>query len=223
MNRQISQLKELLDLYRLQSFGYEYFSTKKSMPVSEAVNVELPDDLEQLKEFVYHCHLCDLAKRKTNYVFGEGNVNAKLMFVGEGPGQREDELGRPFVGRSGELLTKIIETTLEMKREDVYIANVVKCRPPGNRVPNQEEADRCLPYLIKQISLIQPKVIVTLGATAYKYLTGDMETPISKIRGEVLEFANTLLVPTFHPSFLLRNPSAKRFVYYDMKKVKALL
>ncbi len=223
MNKRLSDLKLLNKLYTLQSIGYDYFDARSRVTTPDIVSVDLPSKMDSLKDVVVECHLCDLSKTKINYVFGEGNEDADVMFIGEGPGEREDELGRPFVGRSGELLTKIIETTLEMKREDVYIANIVKCRPPNNRVPNEVEADRCLPYLIKQIEIVNPKIIVTLGATAYRYLTGDMKTSISKIRGEVLEFSTALLIPTFHPSFLLRNPSAKRFVFNDMKKVKGLL
>jgi DNA polymerase len=144
------------------------------------------------------------------------------MFVGEGPGATEDSMGRPFVGRSGELLTKMIENVLLIPRDDVYIANIVKCRPPANRAPLPTEAHTCQPYLLKQIALIRPKLIITLGATAYHYMTGD-ETGITKIRGTIIQKEAYTLIPTYHPSYLLRNPSAKKEVFEDLKKVKSFM
>ena len=216
-------LKQLRDLYRLQSFGFTYYSKPKEPILDEKFHMQLPKSLSSLNDIVHNCSLCSLSKSRKNVVFGEGNESATVMFVGEGPGSSEDESGRPFVGKSGQLLTKIIETTLDLKREDVYIANIVKCRPPLNRVPSKEEAQTCLPYILKQIEIVSPKIIVTLGATAYQYLSGDYDSSISKIRGEMIEYENALLMPTFHPSFLLRNPSAKRYVFNDMKKIRALL
>jgi uracil-DNA glycosylase family 4 len=169
-----------------------------------------------------NCHLCELSKSRQNVVFGEGNENAEILFVGEGPGANEDAQGSPFVGKSGELLTKMIENVLELTREDVYIANIVKCRPPGNRTPTSDEAYTCKPYLLKQIELIRPKLIVTLGGTAYQYLTED-STPITKIRGTIHKQEEYTIIPTYHPSYLLRNPSAKKEVFEDLKKIKALL
>ncbi|RUM66901.1 MAG: uracil-DNA glycosylase [Sulfurospirillum sp.] len=219
----LQKLKHLQELYKLRAFGFDYYSKPKEPQVESKFDMQLPSNFTKLKDIVLNCSLCSLSKSRKNIVFGEGNENATVMFVGEGPGSVEDETGRPFVGRSGQLLSKIIETTLELKREDVYIANIVKCRPPLNRVPTKDEAQTCLPYLLKQIELIDPKIIITLGATAYQYLSGDYDSSISKIRGEIVEFKNAMLMPTFHPSFLLRNPSAKRYVFNDMKKVKALL
>jgi len=184
--------------------------------------ISLPNSLDELKKIVQNCHLCDLAKTRKNVVFGEGDFSAKLMFVGEGPGATEDEMGRPFVGRAGQLLTKMIENVLEIKREDVYIANIVKCRPPNNRVPAEEEAKTCIPYLLKQIEIINPKILVALGSTSYRYLTNDI-TPISKIRGEIVKYKDKILIPTYHPSFLLRNPSKKKEAYMDLLKIKRLL
>ena len=190
--------------------------------LEKAQSLDLPDDLEKLRDIVLSCHLCDLAKTRKNVVFGEGNPKAKLMFIGEGPGATEDETGRPFVGRAGQLLTKMIENVLEIPRSEVYIANIVKCRPPGNRVPTPQEAQTCIPYLMKQIEIVDPKILVALGSTSYRWLTGD-NTPISKVRGETLSFQGRILIPTFHPSFLLRNPSKKREVYQDLLKIKELL
>ncbi|OQX75087.1 MAG: uracil-DNA glycosylase [Campylobacteraceae bacterium 4484_4] len=221
--RELERLKKLRNLYQLQSIGYRYFHDLPQNSASDPEITVLPDDLQKLEKEVQNCHLCGLSKTRTHVVFGEGNPRAEIMFVGEGPGQMEDETGRPFVGRAGQLLTKIIETTLELKREEVYIANIVKCRPPKNRVPTPEEANTCLPYLHKQIELVDPRIIIALGATSYRYLTGDLNGAISKIRGEFIEFGGRKLLATFHPSYLLRNPSAKKLVYFDMLKIKALL
>ncbi len=218
--QKIDKLKLLCDLYTLKSLGFEYIDDiyTKDNPTAKS----LPNDITSLKQMVQNCHLCQLSKTRKHTVFGEGDINAKIMFIGEGPGANEDSTGKPFVGKAGELLTKIIQNVLLINRGDVYIANIVKCRPPNNRVPNEQEVASCLPYLKKQIEIINPKIIVTLGATAYNNLTNDT-TPISKIRGEVLQYKNSKLIPTFHPSFLLRNPSAKRYVFEDMKKVKSLM
>jgi DNA polymerase len=182
----------------------------------------MPKELDELKKICLNCSLCDLSKTRTNVVFGEGNLNADLMFIGEGPGAEEDKTGRPFVGRAGKLLTKIILNVLNLTREDVYIANIVKCRPPNNRVPNIEEANTCKPYLLKQIDIINPKVLVCLGKTAFMYLMNS-DLPISKVRGQIFEYKEKKVIPTFHPSFLLRNPSAKKEAYKDFLLIKSLL
>ena len=165
------------------------------------------------------CKLCTLGRKQI--VFGVGNPNADLMFVGEAPGRDEDIQGIPFVGRSGQKLTQIIEA-IGLKREDVYIANVIKCRPPENRNPEPDEVEQCEPFLFRQVDIIKPKVIVTLGTFAAKSLLRSTE-PISRLRGRVYEYRGAKLVPTFHPAFLLRNPSCRREVWEDMKKVRALL
>jgi DNA polymerase len=218
MNRLYNAL-QLKRLYQLKQLGVQY------VPLVEkraSTRRSLPHDLKTLEQIVSTCQLCTLSKTRTKTVFGEGNPNAELMFVGEGPGAQEDISGRPFVGRAGELLTKMIENAIEIPRSEVYIANIVKCRPPNNRVPTPEEAGTCLPYLQKQIELTDPRIIVALGATAYRYLTGD-KTGISKVRGETIEMGGFKLVPTYHPSYLLRNPSAKKEVYQDLLKIKRLL
>jgi len=145
------------------------------------------------------------------------------MFIGDFPGVNEDENGKFFVGRAGNILTNIIEKVLNLQKEDVYIANILKCRPPINRDESDEEVNTCRPYLLQQIELVNPKIIVALGSKSFHYLTGDKDIEISKVRGEVLEFANAKLIPTFHPNFLLRNPSSKKDVFQDMLKVKSLL
>jgi len=210
----------LKHLYQLREFGYRYTSLtpfKEDEP-----DLSLPNTLEKLEKQSLECHLCDLSKSRTHVVFGEGNPQAELMFVGEAPGATEDSMGRPFVGRSGELLTKMIEGVFHLKREEVYIANIVKCRPPNNRVPTPTEAHTCQAYILKQIELIKPKLIITLGTTAYHYLSGD-DTPISKARGVMLKEKGAMLMPTYHPSYLLRNPSAKKEVYLDLLKAEKYL
>jgi DNA polymerase len=178
----------------------------------DALRVEIGPDCQQ-------CKLHTLGRKQV--VFGVGNPNADLMFVGEAPGADEDIQGEPFVGRAGQLLTKIIEA-IGMKRSDVYIANVIKCRPPGNRNPEPDEVERCEPFLFRQIDIIKPKVIVALGKFAAQSLLRTTE-PITRLRGREYKFRSAILMPTFHPAYLLRNPSSKREVWEDMKRVRALL
>ncbi len=212
---------QLKQLYLLKQLGYHYTDITPSE--LEEDSLDLPNDMEKLKALTMECHLCELSKRRQKVVFGEGSLQATLMFIGEGPGATEDSTGRPFVGRAGEVLTKMIENVLHIPRSEVYIANIVKCRPPNNRVPTESEALTCRPFLQKQISLIAPKIIVTLGATAYQYLTNDHNTPISKVRGTVIEGDGYRIIPTFHPSYLLKNPSEKKETLADLLKVKELL
>ena len=174
--------------------------------------------LNLLKTEVNACTKCDLCKTRTNVVFGEGFAQAKLMCIGEGPGYYEDKMGRPFVGKSGELLDKILGVCGFNRTENVYIANIVKCRPPENRDPLPEERTTCLPYLHKQIETIQPKIIVLLGATALKGLI-DANAKITQVRGNWLEWNGRFVMPTFHPSALLRNEQLKRPAWNDFKKV----
>ncbi len=173
--------------------------------------------LNNFREKVSVCRLCPLSKTRTTVVFGEGDPKADLMFIGEAPGYDEDQKGRPFVGRAGQLLTKIIES-IGFKRENVYIANILKCRPPGNRNPLPSEIAKCSPYLLKQIELIKPKVICALGKFAAQTLL-NTETPISKLRGSFHDYRGIKLMPTYHPAYLLRNPAGKREVWLDMKKI----
>ena len=200
--------------------GFEYFKEYKPMDSNSTM---LPNDFTSLESSVSDCHLCNLSKIRKNVVFGEGNKNAKLMFIGEGPRAGEDESGKVFVGRAGDIVTNIIEKVLGLKREGVYIANIVKCRTPENRVPTMEEASACKPYLMQQIEMIKPDIIVALGSTSFHHLTGEYDTPISSVRGEVLSLGDAKLIPTFCPYFLLRNPSSKKEVFQDMLKVKSLL
>jgi len=180
------------------------------------------DALVAVRTEIGDCTRCKLhAQGRKQIVFGVGNPEADLMFVGEAPGADEDAQGIPFVGRAGQLLTKIIEA-IGLKREDVYIANVIKCRPPGNRNPEQDEVDTCEPFLFQQIDVIKPKVIVALGTFAGRALLRTLD-PISRLRGRVYDYRGAKLIPTFHPAYLLRNPASKRQVWEDMKVVRALL
>jgi uracil-DNA glycosylase family 4 len=179
--------------------------------------------LTALRGEIGDCTRCALhALGRRQVVFGTGSPEADLMFVGEAPGADEDIKGEPFVGRAGQLLTKIIEA-IELKREDVYIANVIKCRPPGNRNPEPDEVATCSPFLLRQIAIVKPRVIVALGTFAAQMLLGT-DAPISRLRGRVHDYRDGItLVPTFHPAYLLRSPDKKRDVWEDMKIVRALL
>jgi uracil-DNA glycosylase len=189
----------------------------------EVRSSKLADDLPSLRAHIGDCTRCKLhALGRRQVVFGVGNPHAELMFVGEAPGADEDLQGEPFVGRAGQLLTKIIEA-IGLTRADVYIANVIKCRPPGNRNPEPDEVATCEPFLAEQIALIKPRVIVALGTFAAHALL-KTDTPISRLRGRVHDFrGGAKLIPTFHPAFLLRSPDRKRDVWEDMKKVRAIL
>ncbi len=182
----------------------------------------LLDDLN--RQYVSGCTKCELCRERKNTVFGVGHPDADLMFVGEGPGRDEDEQGEPFVGRAGQLLDKQI-AAMRLSRADVYIANIVKCRPPGNRVPTPDEADQCVPYLLRQIQIIQPKVIVGLGATAVKYLLNDPRIAITRTRGQWRKFHDIDFMPTFHPAYLLRQYTTenRQRVWSDLQAVMAKL
>ena len=174
--------------------------------------------LKAIREEIGDCKRCRLCQRRTQVVFGVGDPRARIMFVGEGPGAEEDRQGEPFVGRAGQLLTDIITKGMGLKRSEVYIANVVKCRPPDNRVPEPDEMASCMPFLEAQVEAIGPEVVVALGATAVQGLLG-VKVQITKFRGEWTNFRGTPLMPTFHPSYLLRNPSAKKEVWTDIQAV----
>lgn len=180
--------------------------------------------LEEIKQEVKQCTLCPLAKSRTQAVFGEGNPDALIMFIGEAPGEDEDRSGRPFVGKAGQLLTKIL-LSVGIQREEVYIANMVKCRPPGNRTPALEEIEACFPYLEAQIAIVNPSVIVTLGSISTGYFLGTKE-PMSKLRGQWFDWrGGKRIFPMFHPSFLLRHESRapgspKYLTWIDIQEVK---
>lgn len=178
--------------------------------------------LDALRAAIGDCQRCKLAGHRTNLVFGVGNPRARLLFVGEGPGADEDARGEPFVGRAGQLLTEIITKGMRLRRDDVYIANVIKCRPPGNRNPEPDEVESCEPFLLRQVELIGPEVIVALGKFAVQTLLRT-KTPISQLRGRWSDYHGIKLMPTFHPAYLLRNPGDKRLVWQDIQQVMAAL
>jgi DNA polymerase len=194
-------------------------------PAGDPVGVfaSAADALAAIRIDIGDCTRCKLhAMGRTQIVYGVGNPEADLMFVGEAPGADEDIQGFPFVGRAGQLLTDIIEKGLKIPRSSVYIANVIKCRPPGNRNPEPDEVNSCEPFLFRQIEVVKPKVIVALGKFAAQTLLRTLD-PISRLRGRVYDFRGAKLIPTFHPAYLLRNPSSKRDVWDDMKVVLKLL
>ena len=179
------------------------------------------ETLTQIRENLGECTRCALHEKRTNIVFGVGSTNADLMFIGEGPGYEEDQKGVPFVGPAGQLLTKIIEA-ISLNREDVYIANVVKCRPPQNRCPETTEIDACRPFLDRQIDAVRPKVICALGRVAALTVL-DTTLGISKVRGKQYHYRGATVVPTYHPAYLLRYPVKKRETWEDMKLIRSLL
>jgi DNA polymerase len=174
--------------------------------------------LDILKSEVLNCDRCGLAQTRTHVVFGEGNPHAKIFIIGEAPGRDEDLQGRPFVGKSGQLLDRILAACGFTREEHVFIGNIIKCRPPGNRVPLPEEAAACMPYLLEQIDRIDPKIMILLGATALNHMMGP-QYRITRVRGQWLTWHNRLVMPVFHPAALLRNPALKRDTWEDFKKI----
>ncbi|HVS33192.1 MAG TPA: uracil-DNA glycosylase [Thermoanaerobaculia bacterium] len=217
----------LSDLLLLREFGYTHLDVPDGARVPSLAPPAAGEDtrgstsLEQLAAVASVCTRCRLATTRTQVVFGVGNSNADLMFIGEAPGRDEDLKGEPFVGRAGQLLTDIIKA-MKLTRDDVYIANVIKCRPPENRNPEPDELDECRPYIRSQIEMIKPKVIVTLGKVALQSLSGRAHA-ISAARGQWTELDGIKVMPTYHPAYLLRTPSAKKDVWNDMKKVMSEL
>ena len=177
--------------------------------------------LNVIREDIGDCTRCRLSKGRKQIVFGVGNIDADIMFVGEGPGADEDEQGEPFVGRAGQLLNNMI-TAMGIRREDVYIANVVQCRPPGNRNPERDECDTCGPFLMQQIETVKPKIVVALGAVAAKYLLG-INDSMTNLRGRIYDFKDTKLAVTYHPAYLLRDPRQKAEAWKDLQMVMKYL
>ena len=199
-------------------------------PSATAIDIELlthpgvrdARTLQDLRALIGDCQRCKLAPHRTKLVYGVGNPNADLVFVGEAPGHEEDARGEPFVGAAGQLLTEIIVKGMKIRREDVYIANIIKCRPPQNRNPEPDEIAACEPFLKQQLEILKPKAIVALGKFAAQCLL-KTRTPISRLRGEWTTYQGVPLMPTFHPAYLLRNPSDKRLVWRDIQQVMTLL
>ncbi|NJK40505.1 MAG: uracil-DNA glycosylase [Acaryochloridaceae cyanobacterium SU_2_1] len=201
-------------------FDPELIPTSAQVPIPTGLYA----NMDRLTQHCQQCQRCDLAQSRTHVVVGRGNPQAPLLIIGEGPGQHEDETGMPFVGRAGQLLEKILASVKLDTERDVYICNIVKCRPPGNRVPTSDEADACKPYLLEQIRLVNPKIILLTGATAVKGVVGD-QRGITKIRGQWITWQTYLCMPIFHPAYLLRNPSSepgkpKWLMWQDIQAVR---
>ena len=211
----------LKQLYQLKELGFKY-TDAKPFSYEEQNPLELPHSLNALKEQALNCHLCSLSKSRNNVVFGKGLDNAKIMFIGDMPLEAEDKKGEAFLGLGGEMLTAMIEKVLQISRDDVYITNLLKCHPLTSQEVHETAFHTCKAYLFKEIELVQPKVVVTLGEKAYHYLTKDT-TKLKEIRGTLLKESNYVIIPTYHPNFLLKNPSFKKEVFLDLKKAKELL
>jgi DNA polymerase len=209
----------------LETIGIEYMPGKiDNIPDGcDEIEVTGPkfETLQQLRDAIGDCRRCQLSEGRSNIVFGDGNPDADLVFVGEAPGRDEDIQGEPFVGKAGQLLTRIINA-MGLTREDVYICNVIKCRPPNNRDPLPSEIAMCEPFLKEQLDIIKPRVICALGSFASQTLLKS-EVRISRLRGQLRDYYGVPLMPTYHPSFLLRNPQAKREVWEDIQQVMKLL
>lgn len=214
LNRILQAIRSYIALER-ESGVDEYFL--KGIPKKSVLSDRLSSDLELLKRELKNCTRCDLHTTRRNVVFGSGNPKARVLFIGEAPGEEEDIQALPFVGRAGQLLTKIIEA-MGLKRQDVYIANILKCRPPNNRIPLPTEILACEENIKAQIEIIKPKVICTLGKFASQTLLKN-QTPITSLRGTFQDYNGIKVMPTFHPAYLLRNPQDKRKVWEDMKKI----
>jgi len=217
INELISDLKTYLEY--LKGMGIVSLPTSEMKPNEPGQSTMIT--LEDVRKELGDCKRCKLHRGRKTIVFGEGNEKATLMLIGEGPGYDEDVQGRPFVGRAGQLLTKILQS-INLPREEVYIANIIKCRPPQNRNPEPDEIQSCSPFLMKQIRVIQPKIICALGTfSAQTLLKTDVK--ISALRGKFYDLEEIKVIPTYHPAFLLRNPERKREVWEDMKKIAELL
>lgn len=215
-------------LRQMAHYGCRGFdSSDQTLSILKGLRFDRPsvqaetETLDQIQTHLGECRRCGLSKTRRNIVFGEGDPKAQLVFVGEGPGSEEDNRGRPFVGPAGELLGRIIGA-MKLSRKQVYICNVIKCRPPGNRNPTPEEVATCSPFLARQLDTLEPKVICTLGSFAAQALL-NTQTPISKLRGRFHTYKDIRVMPTFHPAYLLRNPDQKRAVWEDMKKIMTVL
>jgi DNA polymerase len=238
--RAVGSQGEMRDIARalLAHVDYQRMLRAAGIPVAPRSDTSPPSDadvrhapvacsdgrgtLDDVRADLGDCQRCKLAPGRRHLVFGVGNPRARLVFVGEGPGADEDAKGEPFVGRAGQLLTEIITKGMKLQRGDVYICNVIKCRPPGNRNPEPDEVAACEPFLVRQLQAIGPEVIVALGKFAAQTLLRS-KTPITQLRGRWFDYQGIMLMPTFHPAYLLRNPGDKRLVWEDIQKVMRIL
>ncbi len=209
----------LKHLYQLKQLGYAYTSIhpyKEKEP-----DLTLPNTLDSLKKQAKECHLCTLSKSRHNVVFGEGSEDATLMIIGDFPNNSDDSIGKIFTGRTGEILTNMLEKVLGLGRDEVYISNLLKCHALDTQDPSPTHTHTCYPYLLKEIELIQPSIIIAFGELAYQYLSND-DSPMDKIHGTLHQSEKYTVIPTYHPTYLLKNPSKKKEVFEDLKKVKRL-
>jgi uracil-DNA glycosylase len=219
--------EEVINALKVQSeiFGDVLFDEKENVMIKRKTEI-IPDafqtakSLEELNNLICHCMKCELGDTRKNFVFGTGNPKAEVLILGEGPGAEEDEQGVPFVGRAGKLLTDILKA-IKFERNDVYIANIVKCRPPGNRTPSPTEMEKCMPYLKKQIELVDPKLILCVGLTAAHGLLLNKDS-LTSLRGKVFEYEGRKVMVTYHPAALLRNPNWKRGCWEDVQAFRKL-
>jgi DNA polymerase len=225
----VENIKDVLEFYH--ALGFESLPVNlavKNKPVAmgrkmkNQIHSDKGNLLKKLREEIGDCKRCKLSGKRTNIVFGEGSPDAKLMFIGEAPGREEDIQARPFVGDAGIVLTRLIEK-MGFRREDVYIANIVKCRPPMNRDPEADEMEECKGFVERQIEIIHPQVIMSLGRISAMALTGDAKLKITAIRGKFFDYKGILLIPTFHPAYLMRNPKDKWLTWSDAQKVLEIL
>lgn len=224
----VENIKNILEFYQIlgfESLPINFSLSNKALTSSVTLSqsrsqptLDREAALKALREEIGDCRRCKLSNRRTNIVFGEGNPSARLMFIGEAPGKEEDLQARPFVGNAGMLLTRLVER-MGFKREDVYIANIVKCRPPMNRDPEIDEIEKCRGFIERQIEIINPAVIMSLGRISVQTLTGNTKLKITAIRGNFFDYKGIPLMPTFHPAYLIRNPKDKWLTWGDAQKV----
>lgn len=214
------QTKILRQLYFLKSIGYEYYKNI-DFESTKSQSVQLPNNLTALEEIAQNCHLCNLSKYRENVLFGVGNETSKIMFIKESPSISEDELGEFYVGKSGELLKNMIEKSLNLKVEDIYLTNLLKCTTANDTISG-EHINYCKSYLFKQIEIIQPKLLVLLGEGVYQYFTND-DKSFNEVRGKVINYFDLDMITTYDASYLLRNPTSKAEAYQDMLKIKSIM
>lgn len=209
----------LQNLYRLQALGFSYVD---SFNVNTVNNFTKPNDLDELCQDISTCHLCDLSKSRSQSMSGDGNINADLMIIDYSVSLNEDSQNNYYVGKSGETLKKMVENVLELQTSDIYFTHQIKCKPLNSNIPSASEWESCKPYLLTQIEFIQPKVVVTLGKSAYENLTGENEN-FESVRGHVIDYKSYKLIPIYHPQYLLRNPEYKKITMGDLKTIKSCL
>jgi len=217
----IKSIRSYIEAEKVYGISEVLIPNANAVKIRRTKKVSKAELLAVIRNEVFNCKRCSLHKARRNVVFGDGNPNAKLLLVGEAPGYEEDLQGLPFVGQAGKLLTRIIES-IGLTRNSVYICNVLKCRPPGNRSPLPEEISVCKTYLIRQIQIISPKAILCLGKYASQAVLG-VDDPITNIRGKDYDYKGIHLIPTFHPAYLLRNPNSKKYVWEDLQKIKRII